>query len=311
MLFALYLGGGYTLTIGGTGFSPATTVTVDGNICTNPQVANFSLITCTVPATAALNNNQVIVSVIDGSNMANALSQFTYNVTNTPNIVSSSPSIFTVAGGRLNISGTLFGTGSISVSIGSTQAAVVLSSPTNIIAILPILAPGIYPVMVLTANGYARPQIQIEYRLYVQQVSPQVGSLYGGTDVYVQGQGFDNTTSVNFVGNNVSVPCTVISFQATQIHCQTTAAAPQVTITSNGVDPVNGAGFAWSQQYATVQVGAVVQWQWGSSALLSSITYKVQQVDSGSSTTPTTNGFDSGNATASGKKRSERDEDHH
>jgi hypothetical protein len=311
MLFALYLGGGYTLTIDGTGFSPATTVTVDGNICTNPQVANFSLITCTVPATAALNNNQVIVSVIDGSNMANALSQFTYNVTNTPNIVSSSPSIFTVAGGQLNISGTLFGTGSISVSIGSTQAAVVLSSPTNIIAILPILAPGIYPVMVLTANGYARPQIQIEYRLYVQQVSPQVGSLYGGTDVYVQGQGFDNTTSVNFVGNNVSVPCTVISFQATQIHCQTTAAAPQVTITSNGVDPVNGAGFAWSQQYATVQVGAVVQWQWGSSALLSSITYKVQQVDSGSSTTPTTNGFDSGNATASGKKRSERDEDHH
>ncbi len=264
-----------------------------------------------MPATAALNNTQVTVSVIDGSNMANASSQFTYNVTNTPNIVSIDPSVFTVAGGQLNISGTLFGTGSISVSIGSTQATVVLSSPTNIIAILPILAPGIYPVMILTANGYARPPIQIEYSLYVQQVSPQVGSLYGGTDVYVQGQGFDNTTSVNFVGNNVSVPCTVIAFQATQIHCQTTAATPQVTITSNGVDPVNGAGFAWSPQFATVQVGAVVQWQWGSSALLSSITYKVQQVDSGYSTTPTTNGFDSGNATASGKKKSERDEDHH
>jgi len=152
--------------------------------------------------------------------MANASSQFTYNVTNTPNIVSASPSVFTVAGGQLNISGTLFGNGSISVSIGSTQATVILSSPTYIIAILPILAPGIYPIMVLTANGYARPPIQIEYSLYVQQVSPQVGSLYGGTDVYVQGQGFDNTTSVNFVGNNVSVPCTVISFQATQIHCQ-------------------------------------------------------------------------------------------
>ncbi|CAF4536037.1 unnamed protein product, partial [Rotaria magnacalcarata] len=46
---------------------------------------------------------------------------------------------------------------------------------------LPPLAPGIYAVMILTANGYARPPIQIEYRLYVQQVSPQVGSLYGGT----------------------------------------------------------------------------------------------------------------------------------
>jgi hypothetical protein len=311
MLFVLYTGGGYTLTIDGTGFSSATTVTVGGNICTNPQVTNFSLITCTVPATAALSNSQVTVSVIDGSNIANASSQFTYNVTNTPNIVSSSPSVFTVAGGQLNISGTLFGTGSISVSVGSAQASVAISSPTNIIATVPILAPGIYPVMVLTANGYARPPIQIEYRLYVQQVSPQVGSLYGGTDVYVQGQGFDNTTSVNFVGNNVSVPCTVVSFQATQIHCQTTAAAPQVTITSNGVDPVNGAGFAWSPQYATVQVGAVVQWQWGSSALLSSITYKVQQVDNGYSISPTTNGFDSGNATASGKKKSERDEHCH
>jgi hypothetical protein len=58
-------------------------------------------------------------------------------------------------------------------------------------------------------------------------------------------------------------------------------------------------------------VGAVVQWQWGSSALLSSITYKVQQVVSGYSTTSTTNGFDSGNATASGKKKNERDEDHY
>ncbi|CAF3091006.1 unnamed protein product [Rotaria socialis] len=293
-------GGGYILTVDGTGFSLAATVTVDGNTCMNPQVTNFSSITCTVPATTALNNYQATITVINLSNTVSASSQFTYNVTNTPNILSTSPSVFTVAGGLCNISGTLFGNGLPTVTIGSTQATVLSSSPTNIIVMLPPLVPGIYAVMILTANGYARPPIQIEYRLYVQQVSPQVGSLYGGTDVYVQGQGFDNTTSVNFVGNNVSVPCTVISFQATQIHCQTTAAAPQVTITSNGVDPVNGAGFAWSPQYATVQVGAFVQWQWGSSALLSSITYKVQQVSNGYSTTPLMNGFDSGNASASG-----------
>ncbi|CAF4171105.1 unnamed protein product [Rotaria magnacalcarata] len=293
-------GGGYILTVEGTGFSLAATVTIDGNTCVNPQVTNFSSITCTVPATTALNNYQATITVIDRSNTVSASSQFTYNVTNTPNILSTSPNIFTVAGGQWNISGTLFGNGLPTVTIGSTQATVLSSSPTNIIVMLPPLAPGIYAVMILTANGYARPPIQIEYRLYVQQVSPQVGSLYGGTDVYVQGQGFDNTTSVNFVGNNVSVPCTVISFQATQIHCQTTSAAPQVTITSNGVDPVNGAGFAWSPQYATVQVGAVVQWQWGSSTLLSSITYKVQQVSNGYSTTPLMNGFNSGNASASG-----------
>ena len=278
-------------------------ITVDGITCSNSQISNFSSITCTVPATTATSNIQVTVSAIDGSLTTNAPSQFTYNVANTPTVTSINPNIVTMAGGQLTIVGTLFGTSSIAVFIGTTSATVTSSSTSQIVVTLPSLPPGVYPVFVSTANGYARPSFQMEYQFYVQSISPQVGSLYGGTDVYVQGAGFDNSTTVNFTSSSTEIPCNIVSFQPTQIHCQTTAAAPQVNITSNGVDPTYGAGFAWSPQYATVQQGAVVNWQWGSSALLSSIKYKVQQVANGYNTQPLTGGFDSGNASASGKRK--------
>ena len=290
------------MNITGAGFSPASTVTIDGNPCTNPTVIDFSFILCTVPPTVAQSNTQVSVVVTSGSNTQTSPNSFTYDVTNTPLIASSSPSVVTMAGGQLTIGGTNFGASSVTVYIGSTKANVRSSSPTQIVADLPSLAPGLYPLLVSTANGFARPAVQIEYRFYLQTVSPHVGSLYGGSDVYVQGAGFDNTTTVSFTDGTNSVPCKVVSVQADQIRCQTGASAPRVVISSNGVDPVNGIGFAWTPQYTTVQQGAVVEWKWGSSALLSSLNYKVQQVANGYTTTPLSGGFDSGSASASGKR---------
>ena len=166
------------------------------------------------------------------------------------------------------------------------------------------MAPGLYPVRVSTINGFARPAMQIEYRFYLQSVYPQVGSLYGGNHVYLQGSGFDNTTTVSFTDGTYTIPCNVLSVQADQIQCQTAAAAPRVTISATGVDPTYGVGFAWSPQFATVQQGAVVEWKWGSSSLLTTLAYKVQQVATGFATAPLSGGFDSGNGTASGKRRS-------
>ena len=282
------------------GFSTSASVAIDGNLCTNPIVYKFSLIRCTVPPTTALNNTQVLVVVTSGSSTATSPTQFTYDVTNTPSITSSNPSMVTMAGGQIIITGTNFGSSSVSVLVGTTNARVRSISSTQITADLPSLAPGLYSVYVITANGYARPAIYIEYRFYVQSVSPQVGSLYGGSDVYVQGEGFDNTTKISFTNGSSSISCTVISVQSNQIHCQTEAAAPRVVISSSGVDPTYGSGFAWTPQYATVQQGSVVEWQWGSSALLTTLSYKVQQVANGYSTTLLSGGFDSGNATASG-----------
>lgn len=296
------IGGGYTLNVTGVGFSSSSSVTVDGNLCTDPTVINFSLITCTVPPTTALSNSLVSVVVTSGSTPVTLSNSFTYNVANTPSITSSSPSVVTMSGGQITITGTNFGSSSVAVLIGTTQATVRSIASTQIIADLPSLAPGLYPVKVSTINGYARPAVQIEYRFYVQTVYPQIGSLYGGSNVYIQGAGFDNTTTVSFTDGINNVPCAISSVQSNQIQCQTQAAAPSIVISSSGVDPTYGSGFAWSPQYATVQQGAVVQWQWGSSALLTTLAYKVQQVATSYTTSPVSGGFNSGNASASGKK---------
>ena len=297
-------GGGYTVNITGTGFSSTSTVTIGGNVCANPTVSNFVLIICTVPPTTAVSNTQVSVIVTSGSSSQTLSNAFTYDVTNTPSITSSSPSVVTMSGGQITIVGTNFGTSSVIVWIGTTKATVRTISSTQITADLPSLAPGVYSVKVSTTNGYARPAVQIEYRFYVQSVLPHVGSLYGGNDIYIQGEGFDNTTTVAFTDGTTDVSCNVRSVQSNQIQCRTESSAPRVVITSNGVDPVYGSGFAWTPQYATVQQGAIVEWQWGSSALLTTLAYKVQQVSNGYTTVTVIGGFDSGNATASGMIKS-------
>ncbi|CAF5125400.1 unnamed protein product, partial [Rotaria sp. Silwood1] len=117
-------GGGYSLNITGTGFSSSSSVLIDNNLCTNPIVSDFSLITCTVPSTARLTNTQVSVVVTSGSSTATSPTQFTYDVTNTPSITSTNPSVVTMSGGQLTITGTGFGSDSVSVFIGTTKAKV-------------------------------------------------------------------------------------------------------------------------------------------------------------------------------------------
>jgi hypothetical protein len=291
------------MTLIGTGFSSSSVVTIDSNLCADFKMSNFSYITCTVPPTTAVNNTQTLVAVIDGSYSVNASTQFTYNVTDTPSITSVDPSVLTIYGGQLTINGINFGTDSILVFVGTMKATVTSISSTQILAILPSLAPGIYPLRVSATNGYARPLMQIEYRFYVQNISPQIGSLYGGSDVYIQGEGFDNSSVVTFIddNNNNNASCTIISIQSNQIHCQTTPAISRFIISSNGTDPIYGSGFAWTPQYVTVEQGTIVEWQWSTSALLSTLAYKVQQVANGYDTVPLLDGFDSGVASSSGK----------
>jgi hypothetical protein len=297
-------GGGYTLTIVGGGFSSDALVTLGENFCINVTVVSFTTIQCIVPPSSSGSLIQVSVTVVDGSNSATASSQFTYNVTTIPTIYSINPTYVTMSGGLLYINGTGFGNGDISVFIDTINALVLASSNNYILVNLSSLSPGLYPITVSTSMGFARPLFQIEYRFYVQQVSPQVGSAYGGTDIYLNGVGFENGTSVQLRDQNNGIsPCNIISIQSNQIHCQTTLIAPQVTITSYGTHPIYGFGYSWFPIRETVQQGTIVTWYWDSSQLLSPVYYKVQQVDSAYSTTPVPNGFDSGSTTSSGKQQ--------
>ncbi|CAM4838515.1 unnamed protein product [Rotaria magnacalcarata] len=295
------VGGGYQLAIIGSGFSPNAFITIGESFCRNLTVFNFSSIQCTVPPTGSMTLIRVAVIVIDGFNIASASGQFTYNVTNTPIIYNISPTFVTMLGGLLNISGTGFGNDSISVFVATTSVRVLASSNNYILVNLSALPPGLYPVTVRTSMGFARPIFHIEYRFYVQEVSPQIGSAYGGTDVYVYGGGFANGTRIQLRDqSNRSFPCNIISIQSNRIHCQTTSNSLQVTVTSNGFHPTYGFGYAWYPTRETVRQGTIVTWYWSSPELSTPVYYKIQQVANAYSTEPIPYGFDSGSSTSVG-----------
>lgn len=273
------------MTITGTGFSSSSIVTINNRFCINPIVLNFSRITCTVPDSNVTTTTSVSVFVTSDQSTVMAPVPFIYDTTNVPSILLYQPTVFSLSGGLLNMTGNQFGLGLATVIIGNTYATVQHTSPTQILAVLPPLAPGFYSMSVFTANGnYARPRLTIEYRFTVQTMSPRTGSLYGGTDVHIEGEGFDATTTVSFMKNSTSIPCPIVSYQSNEINCQTISAI-------GGIHFIRSIGFDWSPAYLVVEQGAIVQWQWGSSSLLNQLLYKVQQIPAG---------FDSGNATSQG-----------
>ncbi|CAF3595884.1 unnamed protein product [Rotaria sordida] len=294
-------GGGYTLTVVGGGFSSNALITLGENFCINVIVISFTTIQCIVPPSSSGSLTQVRVTVIDSTNSAMATVQFTYNVTIAPTIHSINPTYVTMSSGLLEINGTGFGNRDISVFVDTKNARVLASSNNHILVSLSTLPPGLYPITVRTSMGFARPLFHIEYRFYIQQISPQVGSAYGGTDIYLNGKGFENGTRIQLRDrNNRIAPCNILSVQSNQIHCRITSPSRQVTITSYGTHPTYGFGYSWFPIRETVQQGTIVTWYWDSTQLLSPVYYKVQQVANAYSTTPVPSGFDSGPVTSSG-----------
>lgn len=295
-------GGGYQMTILGGGFSPNVIVMVGENYCRNLSVDNFTIVKCIVPPSSSDRSAQVAVTVIDGFQSVRASRNFEYNVTNTTIIYGISPTFTTVIGGLLNITGTGFDINDVAVFVDGSRVQIVSLSNNYILVNLSPLPPGIYPIMVRTSTGFARPLFNIEYRFYIQEIWPHIGSAYGGTDIYVNGDGFVNGTRVQLRdSNNQLFPCNIISIQLNQIHCQTTSFSNQAIITSNGIHPTYGFGYAWLPIRLTIAQSTNVTWYWDSSQLSTPVYYKIQQVQNESSTEPVQNGFDSGQATRSGK----------
>ncbi len=224
--------GGQSVTITGTNFTGASSVTFGGAAATAIVVVNASTITATTPAHAA-GLVDIIVTGFGGIGTGAAI----YTYAPLPTVTSVAPTGGPVAGGTpVSITGTNF-TGATSVAFGGAAAAsVVVVNDTTITAVTPVHAAGLVDVSVTVPAGTGTGTGLYTYGATptVTNVSPAGGPIAGGTAVTITGTGFIGTTSVTFGGTAATG---VVVVNSTTITATTPAHASglvDVTVTAFG-----------------------------------------------------------------------------
>ncbi len=202
--------GGTPVTIHGTNFTGATSVTFGGSAATGITVVNSTTISALTPAHAA---GLVNVSVTTPSGTGTELSAYGYVVPSAPTVTGVAPNSGSTLGGTaVTITGTFF-TGTTSVTFGGTAATgVTVVNDTTITATTPAHAAGLVNVRVTTPRGTGTGFNRYTYVTppTVTGVSPNSGTAAGGTAVTITGTNFTGATSVTF-GGTAATGITVVN----------------------------------------------------------------------------------------------------
>jgi hypothetical protein len=253
--------GGTQVSITGTNFTGATSVTIGGVPVNAFQINAPGQITTATPAHAAAGQVDVVVTVVapngGGTFTGTGTNLFTY-VTPAPTVNSISPNVGTTAGGTpVTITGTNFA-GTSSVVIGGVPATSIIVNPngSSLTAVTGAGAAATDVNVVVTATSgvgtgvglftYGTPPPT------VASVSPGGGSVNGGTNVTITGTGFTGVTGVTFGGN----PATNVVFvNATTVTATTPAhgaGAANVSVTTPAGTGTGGGLFTYGAAAPTV-----------------------------------------------------------
>ena len=228
--------GGTTITITGTSFLGATSVTFGGVAGTNLIVNSASQITVVDPA--HLNGTvDVRVTTASGTSPVTAADQFAYNAL-LPTVSSVSPNTDSPGGGTtITITGTnFFGASSVKFgTVAGTHLTVV--SPTQITVVDPAEPAGQVDVTVTTPGGTSLPTANDHFTYVVPgptvtNISPNTDLISGGSTITITGANLLNATSVTFGGTAGNIQTDT----ATQITVVDPAHAPglvNVIVTTN------------------------------------------------------------------------------
>ncbi len=230
--------GGGSVTITGTNFTGAPSVTIGGAPATGITVVSSSSITCTLPSGSA-GTASVLVTTAGGTNAANSL--YTYVVA--PTVTSISPPSGPLSAGTIvTITGVNF-TGTTGVTFGGTAVTgFTVVSDTSITTTAPAHSAGSASVVVTNADGSNAANSLYTYLAVpaVTSLSPASGSSAGGTSVTITGTNFTGATGVT-IRSMAATSVAVIS--STSLTCVTPAGtvgtASVVVTTPGGANAAN------------------------------------------------------------------------
>jgi hypothetical protein len=266
--------GGQTVTILGGGFAAPVRVTFGGAAATVRSVSPNQIVVVTPSAAAAGapvgvgQTSTVTVVVTNHVNQVNELSDsidrgFTYSLGGGPG---GPPSVFSVnpasggneGGTRVVITGTgfvaplqvLFGRGTSASNFDGVEGTVVSVTPTQIVALTPParalgqnLTNQLVDVLVKEPgsgfSGVGSQQFKYGSKVQITAMGPGAGSYLGGTQVIIQGSGFEGPVAVTFhyTNPNVSVAQQVRSVSGNQIVIITSQAPLPTSCPTNGLIP--------------------------------------------------------------------------
>lgn len=231
-------GGSTYVTLTGTNFTGATSVTFGGTAALSVNVVSSTTITCYTPG-HSVGAVSVQVTTPGGTNATNTL--FTFVSAPTVSAISavSGP---TGGGATVTITGASL-TGATAVTIGGASAtSITVVNDSTLTCITPAHGTGTASVLVTTPGGTNASNTLYTYVVapIVSSITPTSGTVNGGTSVTITGINFTGATGVSF-GGAAATSVTVVS--DTSITCTTAlgsvgAASVQVT-TAGGPNTAN------------------------------------------------------------------------
>lgn len=227
--------GGQIVTVKGDGFiseGKKTAVNIGGALCNIISISHNE-IQCQTVAMSASPVLQVVVEVNGFKSICKSAAgcSFVYSATYTPKVDSVNPSVIDGSRSIINIYGSVLPNNrwDLNVMIGGSVCGVISSSQYSASCRGGAVVAGKYNLKVHVAGkGFAKFEAGataiIEYPATVSSIAPTEGSIMGGTEVTINGNGFDpkpGQTVVKIGANN----CAIIQVTYSKVICRTSAHA--------------------------------------------------------------------------------------
>ncbi|OWF48084.1 Fibrocystin-L [Mizuhopecten yessoensis] len=295
------MGGSVKLSITGSGFNRNSSVKLGAKTCDVQSVSTTNIV-CLVPSTSTAEVVPVTVEQ-NGELQLTADTNFTYDDSKTPRVTGISPNLPGVSGGdTLIIDGDGFQMGdNLTLLVGRTEINITFYNNTYVTAELPPCSPGSHHVKVIAGDNGAGMTLKnklpsITCVLELTSVNPLSGSLFGGTSLTLEGQGFTSLTKVK-VGNH---DCDVTTTNGSFIICKITRTRTIHRVNNHGNHPSFGKYYYWSPQHIKVLVGDIVRWDWDFPFYITTMKPKVEETYNMTTKYGKSGGFTSGAGSSTG-----------